>query len=78
MPLLVQPCAVFSSYHIYRSGNMYDGEWLDNKRHGEGTMYWKSRNEVYSGQWEQGVQHGYGKHTWILETNDDSQVCVFT
>jgi len=46
---LVFPCS---------SGNVYEGEWCDDKRHGHGTMYWYSTNEQYTGQWKYGIQVG--------------------
>lgn len=40
----------------YKSGNIYEGQWENNMRHGEGTMKWLTTNEEYSGQWKNGVQ----------------------
>lgn len=61
-----------------RCGDLYEGEWYQNKRHGKGTMYWKSANELYNGQWEFGFQHGHGKHIWMVDTSDDTQVIANT
>ena len=54
------------------------GEWYQNKRHGNGDMYWYSTNEAYSGQWEFGFQHGHGQHMWTVESSDNTQVIDYT
>uniref|UniRef100_A0A8D0X7H4 Radial spoke head 10 homolog B n=1 Tax=Sus scrofa TaxID=9823 RepID=A0A8D0X7H4_PIG len=51
----------------YKSGNIYEGQWENSMRHGEGRMRWLTRNEEYTGQWEKGVQNGFGTHTWFLK-----------
>lgn len=30
--------------------------WVNDIRHGEGTMRWFDKNQVYTGQWENGIQ----------------------
>ena len=40
----------------YPSGNTYEGMWVSDVRHGEGTMRWFDKNQTYTGQWENGVQ----------------------
>jgi hypothetical protein len=37
---------------IYSSHNVYEGRWLNNKRHGLGRMCWNTRGEVYTGAWK--------------------------
>ncbi len=59
---------------LSRSGDVYEGEWYQNKRHGKGTMYWYSTNEIYCGEWEFGFQDGHGKHIWMVDSIDDTQV----
>ena len=49
----------------YSSGNIYDGEWFANVRHGNGVMNWKNRNERYSGSWKDGEQDGEGEYVWF-------------
>lgn len=34
----------------FDNGDSYEGQWLDNKKHGEGIFTWKSGNS-YKGQW---------------------------
>nr|KAF6447674.1 hypothetical protein HJG63_012058 [Rousettus aegyptiacus] len=57
----------------YKSGNIYEGQWEDNGRHGEGRMRWLTTNEEYTGRWEQGIQNGFGTHTWFLKRIPNSQ-----
>lgn len=49
----------------YANGDKYEGEWLDNKRHGFGT-YWKREagkfRVEYNGTWVQGKKQGFGVH----------------
>lgn len=35
---------------------MYEGQWDNNVRHGEGRMRWLTSDEEYSGQWDRGAQ----------------------
>ncbi|CAE7247297.1 Rsph1, partial [Symbiodinium necroappetens] len=46
----------------YPSGNVYEGEFQDGRRHGKGTFTYKS-GAVYEGQWKDGQQHGKGTFT---------------
>ena len=39
-----------------RSGNVYDGDWVQGVRSGKGTMTWIKSNESYSGEWHNGIQ----------------------
>ncbi|KAJ7410751.1 hypothetical protein WISP_106457 [Willisornis vidua] len=57
----------------YRSGNIYEGQWEKNVRHGHGRMMWLTANEEYIGQWVHGIQHGYGTHTWFIKRGPMSQ-----
>ncbi|XP_044289551.1 radial spoke head 10 homolog B-like [Varanus komodoensis] len=57
----------------YKSGNIYEGQWERDMRHGEGRMRWLTMNQEYTGKWVSGVQHGYGTHTWYLRRIPGSQ-----
>lgn len=57
----------------YKSGNIYEGQWEDNMRHGEGRMRWLTANEEYTGRWERGLQNGFGTHMWFLKRIPSSQ-----
>ena len=39
-----------------KKGNIYEGMWINDIRHGEGTMRWFDKNQTYTGQWENGIQ----------------------
>jgi hypothetical protein len=42
---------------IYESGRVYEGEWLNDKRHGMGFEKYKNTNE-YIGHFERGKANG--------------------
>jgi len=48
---------------IEPNGNIYIGNFLDNKYNGRGTIYFKS-GSVYDGDWISGNRCGYGKETY--------------
>lgn len=43
-------------HHSYPSGNVYQGQWKNGVRHGDGTMKWIQLCQQYSGQWVNGIQ----------------------
>lgn len=43
----------------YASGNLYEGMWVNGKRHGYGIFSWSNGNGEYMGQWVDGVQVGW-------------------
>lgn len=40
----------------YPSGNLYEGQWKNNARHGEGRMRWLQLGQQYNGSWQNGIQ----------------------
>ncbi|XP_051540531.1 MORN repeat-containing protein 3 [Myxocyprinus asiaticus] len=42
------------------NGDQYKGEWLDNKKHGQGAQLWRKAEMVYEGDWSCGRRDGYG------------------
>ena len=42
-------------------GRKYDGEYLNDKKHGFGIFTFKD-GRVYEGEWENGKQHGRGRY----------------
>ncbi len=51
--------------YTYKTGAIYDGEWLGGLRHGFGTMTWAD-GAKYEGQWNTNQACGRGKfyHTY--------------
>ena len=47
----------------YADGSVYQGGWLNDKRHGRGICTFVDNSE-YEGEFYQGNFHGYGKMTW--------------
>mmetsp|Transcript_125882 Transcript_125882/g.187889 ORF Transcript_125882/g.187889 Transcript_125882/m.187889 type:complete len:549 (+) Transcript_125882:152-1798(+) len=41
----------------------YDGEWINNKPHGQGRVVW-SNGATYTGQFFEGKYHGLGVYVW--------------
>lgn len=46
----------------FPNGDVYEGEWLDNKINGEGTYIYKKSGDIYSGTWVNGKKHGDGRY----------------
>ena len=38
---------------------MYEGEWLNDLKHGKGAMTF-ANGDTYDGEWEEGKYHGQG------------------
>jgi len=49
----------------FPSGNMYEGEWMFDRKCGQGTMWWYNRNQKYTGEWKNDKPHGEGEYTWL-------------
>ena len=43
-------------------GRKYEGNYVDDKKEGQGTFYWPDGRK-YEGAWENGKQHGVGIYT---------------
>jgi hypothetical protein len=44
--------------------SFYDGDWINNVRHGWGTRQYPSGN-IYQGMWFNNVRHGEGTMKWV-------------
>ncbi len=56
-------------YHLANDkykGYYYEGEWLNNKRHGVGTVIWPDGNK-YVGEQKNGQLHGFGTYFSLAE-----------
>ncbi|CAF3897884.1 unnamed protein product [Adineta steineri] len=60
----------------YASGNLYEGMWVNGKRHGYGVFSWSNGNGEYIGQWENGIQQGHGIHIWYIIRAEESQYAL--
>ena len=54
----------------YANGDVYEGEWLDDKEEGKGMSFVKllgtrtyANKEKYEGEWKEGKRNGKGKFT---------------
>ena len=45
---------------VYRDGNKYNGDFVEDKRQGKGTYIRVTDKATYSGEWYNNVRHGYG------------------
>jgi len=52
----------------WEDGNVYDGEWREDKRHGRGKFLIGETGDEYVGEWKHGKADGYGVMTWVLGT----------
>ena len=44
----------------YGGNIVYEGEWLNGKKHGEGKSFSSNGNVSYEGEWLNGKKSGYG------------------
>lgn len=45
---------------FYKEGSYYDGEWLKNKMHGYGVLYYPNGMVAYEGEWKEDEFDGKG------------------
>lgn len=48
----------------HANGDLYDGEFLNHKRHGKGSFHYANGN-LYQGEFEEGLYHGFGVLTTV-------------
>jgi hypothetical protein len=44
----------------YKDGAGYDGDWVDDRKHGFGIAYLKDDFKTYEGEWSKGKKNGKG------------------
>jgi len=44
---------------VYSNGSRYDGEWRDQKKHGEGILT-MANGDTFIGKWLENTEHGSG------------------
>ena len=47
----------------YKTGRVYEGDWINDLRHGHGYERYANGN-VYFGDFDTGKAHGHGHYTW--------------
>jgi len=52
----------------YSNGNLYEGSFLNGKKFGNGSFFWKSTGVIYKGKWNDDKIHGEGE----LKNHDGS------
>jgi len=57
---------------VFPNKDIYEGEWLENKIHGEGTYTYKKTGDIYSGSWVANKKNGEGRY----EFGADSSILV--
>ena len=55
--------AVERTFHQFPDGSRYEGQWLDARFHGIGTLMFAD-GETYTGMWRNGLKHGRGIYTF--------------
>lgn len=46
---------------LFPNGDMYVGEYVDNKRHGTGTYFFANDGIIYTGKWADNLRNGIGR-----------------
>ena len=65
-----------SGKFFYINGDVYDGEWKADKRHGHGTYTYADTGSRYVGSWRDGQRNGHGElihanHKFVGKFTDD-------
>lgn len=71
----------------YANGDIYEGEWSNDKRHGNGMLRLANDNR-YEGEWKNDMKNGHGKYFflnkgqllegyWIDDINKTGQMIDF-
>ena len=56
-------CESGKGLYLFESGDTYEGDFKDGKRHGKGVYSWKD-GKKYEGRFENGIIEGKGTFTW--------------
>lgn len=54
---------------IFPNGDIYEGEWLEDKIHGEGSYTYKKSGDIYSGSWSNGKKCGQGRYEYAADSS---------
>lgn len=50
-----------SGFYKFKSGDYYDGEWLNGLRSGNGRLYIKADDKIYEGKFKNNNREGEGR-----------------
>eukprot|EP00520_Triparma_pacifica_P008165 CAMPEP_0118662320 /NCGR_PEP_ID=MMETSP0785-20121206/16766_1 /TAXON_ID=91992 /ORGANISM="Bolidomonas pacifica, Strain CCMP 1866" /LENGTH=75 /DNA_ID=CAMNT_0006555851 /DNA_START=45 /DNA_END=269 /DNA_ORIENTATION=- len=48
----------------YPNRDLYEGEFLDGVREGNGTLTYHQKGDQYVGEFQNNMFHGFGVYTW--------------
>ena len=69
----------FHKYQILHDGTAYEGEWLNNMRHGKGTQFKLSDDnkpiKIYQGDWIENMRDGEG--TQFKPSDDNKPIKIY-
>jgi len=54
---------------VYPNGDIYEGEWGEDKMHGEGTYTYKKSGDIYSGTWASNKKNGEGTYEYAVDSS---------
>jgi len=58
-----EPSLFMESFRILLTDQIYKGQWLEGKRHGQGELY-EPDGSAYKGYWKNDMKNGKGKYIW--------------
>lgn len=56
--------------YTYKNGDVYEGTWKADKRHGKGKMTYKRDGDFYDGEWKDGQRHGEGVFRFLAKEQE--------
>lgn len=59
--LLMSKASSTKEKKVYPNGYVYEGDWVDGQRDGNGTLYNPLGVIIYQGEWKDDLFHGRGK-----------------
>ena len=67
-----------NGFGVWRKGmvetaNIYEGEFLDEKKHGKGKFTWGATGNVYEGDFYFDQRQGFGVYTWLDGTKYEGE-----
>ena len=54
---------------VYPNGDVYEGEFFENKMHGSGSYTYKASGDIYSGGWADGAKAGEGVYDFAKDSS---------